>query len=114
MPTFRLIQALGLYMITVALFGTVRTGSLFPIIIMGSIGLITLSLGFFCQRGSLTAGKITVVWLAINVIVEGYQTFWSIPAHPGSRTGSSLIFGSVALFSLIVLATMLIRRYQRK
>ena len=114
MLTFRLIQVLGLYMISVAVFGTIRTGSLFPIFIMGSIGIITLSLGFFCQKGSPIASKITVVWLTLNVIVEGYQSFWSIPAHPGSRPGFSLIFGSLALFTLVVLTTMLIRHYRPK
>ena len=109
----RLIQFLALYMVVAAIFGSYRTGSYIPLLILGSIGLVTLFLGLMTTKGGETLRKVTLGWLSLNILVEGYQAFWRLPAHPDARPGSSFLFGSIALFSLVVLAAMILKHNRK-
>jgi len=112
MKTHHAVFALSAYMLIMALLGVVRTGSVIPLVILGSVAVVTFGLGLGVRRGSRNAMQFTLAWLAFNAVITGYEVFWRNPAHGQPRPGHALIFGSLALFSLVVLV-LVWRRYRR-
>lgn len=95
--------ALGAYMLLMGIIGYVRTSSPTAIFINGSFALATILLGYFWGRNpSATLGTIILVWTAIITVMMAYMTFKRIAAHAQARAGSEFIFGSMAIFALIV------------
>ena len=94
-------------MLAMGAVGYIRTGSMTPVLITGSIALITILLGLLIRHGSRSLISITVIWLIVNVLLNTYMTIGRVAAHAESRAGSGWIFGSMALFSLVALIILL-------
>ncbi len=103
------IIALGIFMLAMGIVGYFRTGSPTSIFIAGGIGVVTAILGYFVGGGSPLLWKVTLGWIGINTVMLGYMTFKRIAAHATARAGTEYIFGSMALFALIVLIMMIVR-----
>ncbi len=103
------IMALGAYMLAMGILGYIRTGSPTALYINGSFALITLVLGYLNGGGNPLLFKITLGWVALNTAILSYLTIKRIAAHAEARAGSELIFGSMALFALIVTIMMIMR-----
>ncbi|RME19000.1 MAG: hypothetical protein D6800_14880 [Candidatus Zixiibacteriota bacterium] len=112
MKTDVVVTMLSVYMLGMALLGVWRTGSVMPLVILGTIAVVTFVLALSIRRGSRTAMQFTLAWLAFNTVITGYEVFWRNPAHGQLHPGHALIFGSLALFSLVVLV-LVWRRYRR-
>lgn len=104
-----IIMALGAYMLAMGIIGYVRTGSPTALYINGSFALTTLILGYFNGGGNPLLFKITLGWVALNAVMLSYLTVKRIAAHSQTRAGSELIFGSMALFAIIVAIMMAMR-----
>jgi hypothetical protein len=101
------IIALGVYMLAMGVLGYIRTGSPTALFINGGIAVATIVLGYLNGGGNPLLWKITLGWVGLNTILLGYMTVKRIAAHAETRAGSELIFGSMALFALIVLILMI-------
>lgn len=97
-----LVMTLGLYVILMGVVGLIRTGSVVPVLITGSIALVTLLIAMFVQRGSRKALIFATVWAAINTLVYTYIAIMPVGAHDPNRSGSPYIFGSMAVVALVV------------
>lgn len=97
-----LVMTLGLYVFIMGVVGLIRTGSVVPVLITGSIALITLVIALFVQRGSRRSLVIATVWAGLNTLVYTYVALMPIGPHDPNRTGSVYIFGSMALVALLV------------
>lgn len=104
-----IIIALGAYMLAMGIIGYIRTGSPTALYINGSFALITLILGYFNGGGNPLLFKITLGWVVLNAGILSYLTVKRIAAHSQTRAGSELIFGSMALFAIIVAVLMFMR-----
>lgn len=104
-----LVMALGGFMILMGIIGYIRTGSPTAIFINGGIAAVTILLGYFMGKGNPMLANITLGWTAIVTIMLGFMTFKRINAamHGTAREGSEYIFGSMALFALIVLIVLI-------
>ncbi len=100
------IIALGVYMLAMGIVGYVRTGSPTALFINGGIAVATMVLGYFAG-GSPTLMKFCIGWVALNTVLLSYMTFKRIAAHSEVRAGSEYIFGTMAVFSLIVLILLI-------
>jgi hypothetical protein len=94
---------LSFWMAVVALLALIRTGSWVPLVIAGSLALATFLVGLVSRYDGAPARAVAVVWVALIFVINGYQVFFRLKAHGQSRPGSPLIFGSVAVFALVVL-----------
>ncbi len=101
------IIALGVYMLAMGIVGYVRTGSPTALFINGGIAVATMVLGYFAGGGNATFMKFCIGWVALNTVMLGYMTFKRIAAHSEVRAGSEYIFGTMAVFSLIVLILLI-------
>lgn len=104
-----LIMALGAFMLTMGILGYVRTGSPTALYVNGSFALVTIALGYFNGGGNELLFKITLGWVALLTVMLSYLTIKRIAAHAQARAGSELIFGSMALFALIVTIIMIMK-----
>ncbi len=102
-----LVILLGLYMLAMGVLGYVRTGSTTPIYITGSLAVVTILLGLLLRTGSRAVLKTTIVWIALNVLLNTYMTVGRVAAHAEARPGSKWIFGSMAFLALLALAGLL-------
>jgi hypothetical protein len=103
------IMALGAYMLAMGILGYIRTGSPTALYVNGSFAVITLVLGYLNGGGNPLLFKITLGWVALNTVILSYLTIKRIAAHAQARAGSELIFGSMALFALIVTVLMVMQ-----
>ena len=104
--------ALGAYMMLMGIVGYVRTGSPTALYINGGIALATIILGYLWGKNlSGSMGTVVLVWVALNTVMLGYMTFKRIAAHAETRAGSELIFGSMAVFAMIVLIQLIRHRF---
>lgn len=111
MKPYILVMALGGYMVLMGAVGYYRTGSPTALFINGSLGIITALFGYFMGRGNPMLANITIGWTALITIVLGFMTFKRINAlvhGTPAYAGSEYIFGTQALFAIVVLI-MLIR-----
>lgn len=104
---------LGAYMLLMGFVGFLHTGSPVPIFISGGLGVITALFGYFIGKGIHLFTRIGVVWLVLMTGLMGYMTFGRISAHANPTPLSSLIFGSMGLFSLYALVRLVHWRLQR-
>lgn len=106
------VMALGGYMLLMGILGFIRTGSPTALYINGGIALATLALGYFWGR-NLTGGlgNVVIGWIALNSVLLSYMTFKRIAAHAEARAGSEFIFGSMAVFAIIVLILLIRHRF---
>lgn len=102
-------MALGAYMLAMGIVGYVRTGSPTALCINGGFALTTIALGYFNGGGSALLYKITLGWTVLMTLMLSYLTIKRVAAHSQTRAGSELIFGSMALFALIVTIVMILR-----
>lgn len=109
MKVHYLIMALGAYMLAMGILGYVRTGSPTALYINGSFALVTIALGYFNGGGNAMLYKVTLGWVVVLTAMLSYLTIKRIAAHAEARAGSELIFGSMALFALIVAITMFMK-----
>lgn len=109
MKTHYWIIALGVYMLAMGIVGYVRTGSPTALYINGGFALTTIVLGYFNGGGSPLLYKITLGWTVLMTLMLSYLTVKRIAAHSQTRAGSEFIFGSMALFALIVTIVMILR-----
>lgn len=104
--------ALGAYMLLMGIVGYVRTGSPTALYINGGIALATIVLGYLWGKNLASSmGTVVLVWVALNTVMLGYMTFKRIAAHAETRAGSELIFGSMAVFAMIVLIQLIRHRF---
>ena len=104
--------ALGVYMLLMGIVGYVRTGSPTALYINGGIALATIILGYLWGKNLAgLMGTVVLVWVALNTVMLGYMTFKRIAAHAETRAGSELIFGSMAVFAMIVLIQLIRHRF---
>jgi hypothetical protein len=103
--------ALGAYMLLMGIVGYIRTGSPTALYINGGIATATILIGYFWGR-NITGmmGNVVIGWVIINSLLLSYMTFKRIAAHADARAGSEFIFGSMALFSIIVLILLIRHR----
>ena len=102
-----LIIWLGAYMLLMGVVGYIHTGSPVPIFISGGLGVITALFGYFIGRGLHAFARIGVIWLVTMTGMMGYMTFGRISAHANPTPVTSLIFGSMGLFSLLALVNLI-------
>lgn len=107
-----LIIALGAYMLAMGLLGYIRTGSPTALYVNGGFAIVTMILGYLTRNGNPTTYLVTMVWTSLITLMLGYLTFKRIAAHSQARKGSQYIFGSMALFALIVTIIMIAQRSQ--
>jgi hypothetical protein len=100
------IMLLGAYMILMGVVGYVHTGSPMPILISGGLGVITALCGYFIGRGYHVFARIGVIWLVVMTGMMGYMTFGRVSAHQNPTPLSEFIFGSMGLFSLWALISL--------
>lgn len=107
-----LVMILGGYMIAMGIVGYIRTGSPTAIFINGGIALVTILLGYFMGRGNVMLSNITLGWVGLVTVLLSFMTFKRVNemAHGTARAGSEYIFGSMALFALIVLIVLIRNR----
>ena len=109
MKTHYVIMALGVYMLAMGIIGYVRTGSPTALYINGGFALTTIVLGYLNGGGNTLLYKVTLGWTALMTVMLSYLTVKRIAAHSQTRAGSEFIFGSMALFALIVTIVMIMR-----
>jgi hypothetical protein len=104
-----LVMALGGFMILMGIVGYIRTGSPTAIFINGGIALVTVLLGYFMGRGNPMLANVTLGWVGLVTVILSFMTVKRINAamHGTAREGSEYIFGSMALFALIVLIVLI-------
>lgn len=102
MKIYYWVVALGVYMIAMGILGYIRTGSPTALYVNNGFALVTLIFGFIAVRGSMLFAKISLGWVGLLVLLMGYMTIKRVAAHADTKAGSVLIFGSMALFSLVV------------
>jgi hypothetical protein len=107
MKIYYWVVALGIYMIAMGILGYIRTGSPTALYINNSFALVTLVFGFLAVRGSMLFGKVSLGWVGLLVLLMGYMTIKRVTAHAETKAGSELIFGSMAVFSLVVFILLL-------
>lgn len=102
-------MALGGFMILMGIVGYIRTGSPTAIFINGGIALVTVLLGYFMERGNPMLANVTLGWVGLVTVILSFMTVKRINAvmHGTAREGSEYIFGSMALFALIVLIVLI-------
>lgn len=106
------VMALGGYMIIMGILGFIRTGSPTALYINGGIALVTVLIGYFWGRNlGGVLGPVAIGWVALNSVLLGYMTFKRIAAHAETRAGSEFIFGSMAVFAVIVLILLIRHRF---
>ena len=111
MVTHYWVIALGGYMFLMGVIGYIRTGSPTAIFITGGIALVTVVLGMLWGKNPTSVlGTITLAWTAIITVLMAYMTFKRISAHAETAAGSEFIFGSMAVFALIVTIVILRQR----
>lgn len=111
MNTHYWVIALGAFMVLMGIVGYIRTGSPTAIFITGGIALITSLLGVFWGKNPASMfGTITLAWTALITVLMAYMTFKRISAHADTTAGSEFIFGSMAVFALIVTIVILRQR----
>ncbi len=108
MKTSLMVIILGVYFFAMGMLGLARTHSFTPLYLSGAIAAVTIWLGWLLGKNMRTVRNLTLAWLSIVTLAMGYMTVGEVPAHANPTIGSSLIFGSMGLFSLVVL--LLVRR----
>lgn len=98
---------LGVYIFAMGVIGFVRTSSFTPLFFNGSIGAVTVWLGWLNGQGIRSARNAAQWWLTVIAIGLGYLTFGGISAHPSPNLGSALIFGSMAVLTLLALVLLI-------
>ncbi|MDZ4723399.1 MAG: hypothetical protein SGI97_05800 [candidate division Zixibacteria bacterium] len=106
MKSLDLVIALGGYMLLMGLFGYYRTHTPTPLFINGGIAIVTIIIGIFLKGGSPTVLNLAIGWIGLNTLMLAYMTFKRIAAHSDVRSGSEYIFGTQAVFALIVLIVL--------
>ena len=101
-----LVIVLGLYMLSMGVVGYIRTKSPTALYINGGFALTTIILGVLTGGIETAMWKITLGWVSLNFLIMALMTIKRIKAHANARSGSKLIFGSMALFCLIVAIVM--------
>jgi hypothetical protein len=101
MKSHQFVWALALYTFLIGFVGYFRTGSAVPILITGVIAVITGLLATLLYQKVNGAKIVTLLWLAASVCLYGYMTFFRVAAHANPRSGQPIIFGSMALFTLL-------------
>lgn len=101
---------LGLYMLAMAIVGYIRTGSPTALYIMGGMALVTGLMSYLAADQVSVYYLLALGWTALISLVVGFMTFKRIAAHANARPGSALIFGSTALFALVVLTLLWLGR----
>lgn len=89
-------------MALMGLIGLFRTGSIVPVLITGSLALLTFLLGWLVYRGSRRALVIATVWAALNTLLFTYIAVVPVGPHDPTRIGSTYIFGSMALVAFLI------------
>lgn len=105
-----LVMALGGYMLVMGLLGFARTQTTTPLFINGTIGLVTFVIGYLMLRANPVVSIVALIWVGLNAILLSYMTFKRIAAHETARAGSEYIFGSQALFAIIILILLIRER----
>jgi hypothetical protein len=102
-----LLIALGVYMLAMGVIGWLRTDAATPLLITGTIGVITILFGIGLRGGSRNVLTYATIWVGLNVLVDTYLTIATVPAHDARREGSEWIFGTMAFFSALVLISLI-------
>ena len=98
--------ALGVYMLLMGIIGYIRTKSPTALFVNGGIALGTILLGCLAGKAGTTLFSITLGWLVVVTLVLIIMTLKRLRAGAAARRGSVFIFGSMAVFSLLVLAIL--------
>lgn len=97
----KILYYLAGYVILMGILGYLRTSAMMPIYINGSLALVTSVLAFFYYQNKKKLHLIVSVWVFLNFLMYTYMTIFRVSAHPNPTVGTYLIFGSMAIFSLI-------------
>jgi hypothetical protein len=94
---------LGIYIFAMGMVGMARTGAFTPLYISGAIAAVTVWVGWLLGKGLRPVRNFALTWLTIITAALAYMSFGRTPAHGDPDATSTLIFGSMALFTLIAL-----------
>lgn len=109
-----LVVLLGVYMILMGAVGYARTGSPTPVVITGGIGVLTILIGVWMRSRSTAAMRTGLVWALVNSGLYAYMTFGRVAAHDEPNLGSILIFGTMAVFSIVTLIFLWTKRNRQR
>ena len=98
---------LGSYMILMGILGYINSGSP-TAFIMSGMGLIAVLLSYFCSKSSIIWWTMTA-WVAINTAMIGSMAYKRIITDPQPLT-TQLLFGSTAVFAIVVLILLILNR----
>lgn len=107
-----LIFALAGWILLMGMIGFAKTGVIMPFLANGAVALRTSFLGWFTIRGSKLGYIITMIWLPLSSLLYIYFCFNENGIYKVSTTDGYLMFGSMAVFSLMTFVVML--RYNLK
>lgn len=99
MKNKQIILMLAGYIFLMGLVGYFRSGSFAPIIISGSMALITGAFGRYFSPLRPRLRRWLIAWLVICIVLFALSALELVSAHQNSRPGHELLFGSLALFS---------------
>jgi hypothetical protein len=106
----RFIFLLAGWILAMGIAGFIRTGASMPIILNGSIAIITAILGFWLLNKGKPAYFTTLVWLSIGCLVYGYMAIFGVSAHQNPTFGTYFIFSSMAIFCLLTIVKLLTKK----
>lgn len=104
------LKSLGIFVVLVGVVGYIRTGSVVPIIINTVIAAITWWLAARMTQKKSGAIKAIIVWLSFTTLIYAYMTVGPMMGHEEPRPFSWLLFGSMALYSVVVLILFVRKR----
>jgi hypothetical protein len=110
MKEYRFIFLLAGWILAMGIAGFVRTGASMPIILNGSIAVITTILGFWLINRGKTAYFTTIIWLSMGCLVYTYMAIFGVSAHQNPTFGTYFIFSSMAIFCLLAIVKLLTKK----
>ena len=97
----KILYYLAGYILLMGVTGYIRTSALMPLYINGTIAFLTSLLGYFYYKNKKSIHPFVLAWVLLNFLMYTYMTIFRVSAHPNPTVGTYLIFGSMALFTLI-------------
>ncbi len=98
---FKIVYYFAAYVMLMGITGYLRTSATMPLYLNGSIALITTLLSFLYYNKQSVWKYVLMIWISLNFLMYSYMTLFGVSAHPNPTVGTYLIFGSMAVFSLL-------------
>jgi len=101
------LKALAVFVVVVGVIGYVRTDSIVPIIINSIICMITWYLAIMLSRKESWGRRAAIIWLTCTSLLYTYMVFGPMAGHQEPKPGYWILFGSMALFSIVALVSVM-------